>query len=142
MQRNVLNGCQPGKTIMTNKLMLLVLLVVAIASGCKKHNGHGCLQVKVLRITCASTVFQSINDNSVGEDGWTNITDHTKYDNVFNVSNSCKLTAGFKAGDILYVTVGKPVDIDCIRCALYDAAPATGYDVTSLATVPCGETAK
>lgn len=117
------------------------LLLVAV--GCRKHVSDECLQAKVIRITCASTVFQVFNNNAIGQDGWLDIYDNNRsYDNVFAVSNVCRLASEHQVGNVVYVTTAKAGKNDCVRCELYDAAPKISYEVKTIGNLPCCDASK
>ncbi len=131
---------------MRNRLLPSLLassVIILSAVNCKKHVDQQCIQAKIIRITCAGMVIQALNNNAVGEDNWKDMFNgNTAYDNVFGVSNTCKIPSAYKTGDTIYVTVDQPVNNNCIHCALYDAPPATSYDITSIGTLSCSESLK
>lgn len=51
-------------------LAILCCGFLVVASRSRKHVSDECLQAKVIRITCASKVFQVLNNNAIGQDGW------------------------------------------------------------------------
>ena len=125
---------------MKNRSVLLLTSIILLGFGCKKQAANDCLQVKVIRITCASTVLQVLNNDAVGADGWADIyNNNARYDNVFSASNACHIPSEYKVGNVLYVTVGKTGVNDCVQCALYDAPPASSYEVKTMGNLPCGE---
>lgn len=139
MQRFKKSACQVKKT-MKNKMMLLLLILTATTLSCKKEVKSDCLQAKVIRITCASTVIQVLNNHSIGEDGWMDtFNNNSPYDNVFTAANPCHIPSEYKVGDVLYITIGKPVASDCIQCAMYDAPPKISFEVKTLGNLPCNE---
>jgi hypothetical protein len=92
----------------------------------------------VIRTSCASYVVQSLNVDTLGQDGWKNLADTTiAYDNVFDVSNKCKLPAGLKAGDTIYFNVQPAQPSDCISCMMFDAPPSVKYDLKDVSLKPC-----
>ena len=121
------------------KLFLIAALVPLFAFQCKKNNNPQCLKGKVIRITCASYVIQVLNNDSIGDDGWKDSMqgEQNTYDNVFNVSNKCKIPATYKVGDIIYFQIDKPEPSDCIVCMMYDAPPKTQYQVRNVTPTPC-----
>lgn len=128
---------------MKRKLMPLFLILTSItilSISCKKPDQPSCLQVKVIRSTCASLVIQVLNNDTIGEDGWTDtfMNKNARYDNVFTASNACKISAAYKSGDIFYITIGSPASNDCVQCALYDAPPGVVYEVKTISNQPCG----
>lgn len=119
------------------------LIWAATAVSCRKQVPSGCLKVKIIRITCASTVMQALDNNSVGTDGWPDIYGNNAiYDNVFVANSSCQIPAEYKVGDLVYVKTATPTKEDCIRCALYDAPPKVSYDIKSIGNLPCNGDAK
>lgn len=121
------------------KLFLIVFLAPFFAFQCKKDNNQKCLKGKVIRITCASYVIQVLNNDSIGDDGWKNSMqgEQNSYDNVFAVSNKCKVPASYKPGDTIYFTLEKAEPSDCVVCMMYDAPPKAQYQVKNIASVPC-----
>jgi hypothetical protein len=121
--------------------LLALVCLSALAFQCgvaKKKTSANCIQGKVLRISCASYVVQSLNVDTLGQDGWKNSADTTlSFDNVFDVSNKCKLPAGLKAGDTIYFAVQPPQASDCISCMMFDAPPTVKYDLVNVSKDPC-----
>src|ERR1700712_1372522 len=103
---------------MTNKLLSLLLIMLFVSFGCKKQTTENCIKAKIIRVTCTGAVIQALSNNSIGEDDWIDIYDNNHYDNVFNASNSCKIPSEYKVGDVIYITVAKPVTNECVHCAL------------------------
>ena len=125
---------------MKKKIIPLFLILGSMAMSCKKEVPSDCLQAKIIRVTCASTVMQVLNNNSVGDDGWLDIfNNNASYDNVFSVSNSCHIASEHKVGDVVYIKIGKPELSECIRCAMYDAPPKSSFDVKTIGNLPCEE---
>jgi hypothetical protein len=120
-------------------LVLVSFSVIAFQCGVTKKQAAGnCIQGKVIRISCASYVVQSLNVDTAGQDGWKNSADTTKtYDNVFDVANKCKLPADLKAGDTIYFTVAPVQASDCISCMMFDAPPTVKYDLKDVSRKPC-----
>jgi len=123
------------------KMLIALIGFTALASQCgvaKKQSSSGCVEGKILRISCASYVVQALNNDTLGQDGWKNLSDTTKtYDNVFDVSNKCKLPDGLKAGDVIYFTAEPTQPSDCISCMMFDAPPTVKYDLKNVTTNPC-----
>ena len=121
------------------KLFLIAAFVPLFAFQCKKNNNQNCLKGKVVRITCASYVIQVLNNDSVGDDGWKDSMqgEQNTYDNVFSVSNKCKIPTSYKVGDTIYFQIDKPAPSDCIVCMMYDAPPKTQYQVRNVTLTPC-----
>jgi hypothetical protein len=126
------------------KGIVFLAVLPFLAFQCKKNTRTNCLQAKIIRVTCASTVMQVLNNNSIGEDGWIDSigSKDTTYDNVFTVSNKCKIASEHKVGDVVYITIDKPQPSDCIVCAMYDAPPKVSYDVKTIGQLPCSGTDK
>ena len=124
-----------------NKRLLAFVCLAGLAFQCgvaKKQASGNCIQGKVIRISCASYVVQSLNVDTVGQDGWKNSADTTiAYDNVFDVANKCKLPADLKAGDTIYFTAAPVQASDCISCMMFDAPPAVKYDLNNVSRKPC-----
>lgn len=117
----------------------LFFILCILSISCKKQVPSPCLQAKVIRVTCASLVIQVLNNDSIGEDNWkdTFLNKNIRYDNVFTASNPCHIKAEFKTGDMIYIIIASPAVNDCIRCALYDAAPKISYEVKTVSSQPC-----
>ncbi|MBC8033723.1 MAG: hypothetical protein H7Y03_06220 [Chitinophagaceae bacterium] len=121
------------------KMLYFITILVLSFCGCRKNDDDGkvklpCLMVKVVRITCASIVMQVLDNDSLGQDGWKDITSGVVYDNVFTVSAHCEFMSlakpKYDVGSVLYVTVNDQIHLDkCVSCLLYDAAPITRYRV-------------
>src|SRR5688572_23011815 len=92
------------------KLFLIVAFVPFLAFQCRKENNQNCFKGKVVRITCASYVIQVLNNDSMGDDGWKDSMEgeQNTYDNVFNVSNKCKIPESYEVGDTIYFQLEKP----------------------------------
>jgi hypothetical protein len=119
------------------KILFILLALPVMASKCSKHKEKDThLQGKVVRISCASFVVQVLNDDTVGEDGWKDMTNNNaQYDNVFTANNACKIPAGVKAGATIRFKAGNPVANDCVQCMMYDGPPAAKYDITDVSIV-------
>jgi hypothetical protein len=126
------------------KGIVFLAVLPFLAFQCKKNTRTNCLQAKIIRVTCASTVMQVLNNNSIGEDGWSDSigSNGTTYDNVFSVSNKCKIASEHKVGDVVYITIDKPQPSDCVICMMYDAPPKVSYDVKTIGQLPCSGTDK
>lgn len=120
------------------KLFFFLAFVPLLAFQCNKDNLE-CLKGKVIRISCASYVIQVLDNDSLGEDQWKLTRDGIEetYDNVFAASNKCKISSSYKAGDIIYFTIGAPTQSDCVVCAMYDAPPKVQYEVKNVSSSPC-----
>jgi hypothetical protein len=132
------------KKKMKKTIIPLALILALMISGCEKQQlTTDCLQVKIVRITCANTVLQVLNNSSIGEDGWKDtFNNNVVYDNVFTAANSCHIPSEYKTGDVLYITIAKPSWNDCVKCALFDAPPKVTYDVKTMGNLPCNEKIK
>jgi hypothetical protein len=124
------------------KQTIIVLAGIALISfqcGVNKNQpSKDCVQGKVIRISCASYVVQALNRDTLGEDGWKNLSDTTTlYDNVFDVANKCKLPADIKAGDTIYFTTHAVQPSDCVSCMMFDAPPVVKYDLQDVSKEPC-----
>lgn len=108
-----------------------------LASTCKKDKEkNGLLKGKIVRTTCASMVVQVLNDDSIGEDGWKDMmNNNAQYDNVFSISNACKLPEGVKAGTTITFKTAATGNSGCMFCMMYDAAPKAQYDITDVSIV-------
>ena len=139
MQRPPIAAGQSKKKSM--KKLWIVALFPFLAFQCRKDNMEQCLKGKVIRITCASYVIQVLNNNSIGEDGWKDSMQGQQktYDNVFTASNKCDIPLSYKAGDIIYFKLEKPMVTDCVICTIYDAPPKVKYQIRNVSTDPCEE---
>lgn len=96
-----------------------------------------CIHAKVLRISCASFVVQVLNKDSVGSYGWRDVGGHGVYNNVINISNSCKIGKWSK-GEEMYFTIQDTLRAsDCIVCMMYDAPPRNSYMVENVMRKKC-----
>jgi hypothetical protein len=135
MQRSrIIDSQREKETVM--KLIFILMALPVLASTCKKNrekNKDSYLQGKIVRATCASTVVQVLNDDSIGEDGWKDMmNNNVQYDNVFNALNACKLPAGVKAGTTIRFKIAKATGSDCMYCMMFDGPPNAKYDVTDV----------
>jgi hypothetical protein len=119
------------------KLLFIVLALPVMASKCGKEKEKDTyLQGKVVRVSCASFVVQVLNDDTVGEDGWKDMTNNNaQYDNVFTANNACKIPAGIKAGATIRFKKSNPTQNDCVMCMMYDGPPAAKFDLTDVSVV-------
>ena len=137
MQRLKKTVSQIGNTT-TMKIITSLLLIITMGYGCKKHDPTDCVQARVIRVTCASIVMQALNNN-IGEDGWVDIYNNTRYDNVFTISNPCSIASEHKPGNTVYITIARATPSDCIRCALADGPPKISFDLKTIGSLPCNE---
>lgn len=121
------------------KIFLIIALLPFFAFQCGNNRVNKCLKGKVVRISCASYVIQVLNNDSIGDDQWNASMEgqQKNYDNVFNVSNKCKISSSYKPGDIIYFNLEKPEASDCIVCMMYDAPPQAQFQVKNISAVPC-----
>ena len=121
------------------KLFVIAALLPVFAFQCKKDTNQKCLKGRVVRITCASYVIQVLNNDSIGDDEWKNSMqgEQTSYDNVFSVSNKCKIPVSHKAGDTIYFNLDKPEPSNCVVCMMYDAPPKTQFQIKNISSAPC-----
>ncbi len=118
---------------------LTSVIILGIFGGCKKETAKTCVRGKVVRITCASTVIQVLNDNTLGMDGWTDRFggNNVSYNNVFNLGNKCDLPSTFSKGDIIWFTIGPQVGGPCFACDMADYPPDVKYYVKNISGSPC-----
>ncbi|THU31144.1 hypothetical protein FAM09_29110 [Niastella caeni] len=116
------------------KIFFVLLALPIFAFKCSKKNTRdGYLEGKVIRASCASLVVQVLNDDTVGEDGWKDMKNNNAvYDNVFSVTNACKVADKLSAGTTFYFKVTQPVPNDCVYCMMFDAPPNAKYDITDI----------
>ncbi|MDF2189524.1 hypothetical protein [Paraflavitalea sp. CAU 1676] len=119
--------------------VLAGMAILALHCGVnKKQPSKSCVQGKIIRISCASYVVQSLNVDTLGQDGWKNMMDTTQvFDNVFDVTNKCKLPNDLKAGDTIYFTVQPTQPSDCVSCMMFDGPPTVKYDLQNVSKQPC-----
>lgn len=113
-----------------NKAYFFLLLLPLFSFTCKKNEHAGCLEGKVIRTSCASFIVQVLNNDSVGQDGWIDESTGLTYDNVFNVSNKCRLPESLKANSTFRFKLGSDKENNCASCYLYDAPPGLHHMVT------------
>jgi hypothetical protein len=120
-------------------LILFLSLLPAFAFQCGKQSGNKCFKGKVVRISCASFVIQVLNNDSIGDDQWTDSTagGQNTYDNVFHVANKCIIPDAYRTGDIIYFDLENPGSSDCIICMMYDAPPKTQFKIKNISSTPC-----
>ena len=116
------------------KFLFILIALPVMTSKCNRNTENdGYLRGKVVRISCASFVVQVLNNDSFGEDNWKDIkSNNMQYDNVFAVSNACKIPAGVKAGTTIRFKASSPKPNDCVYCMMYDAPPSAKYDITDV----------
>jgi hypothetical protein len=118
------------------KLLFILMALPVLASTCKENkqdNKDALLKGKVIRTSCTGVVVQVLNNDSMGEDGWKDMANNdAQYDNIFAVNNSCKVSAGLKAGTTFSFKADKPTNNDCVYCMMYDGAPKTKYDISDV----------
>ncbi len=125
---------------MTKLTAAFLIMLPFFAFKCEKNCQDKCLKVKIVRITCATIVMQSLNDESVGEDGWKDINNRDSvYNNVFNVSNKCEIASEYQVGDVVYVTTLPKQYSPCIICAQYDAPPGASLQIETIDRLPCSD---
>ena len=121
------------------KSLLFVLMALPFfASKCGKSSSEkdGYLTGKVIRTSCASVVVQVLNDDTVGEDGWKDMTNNDAvYNNVFAANNTCKIGNEIKAGNTIRFKIGQPTQNDCVVCMMYDGPPKAKYDISEVSAV-------
>ena len=118
---------------------LAVAITLGVIGGCKKETTKTCLKGKVVRVTCASTVIQVLNNDTLGEDGWIDRFggNNTSYDNVFNLGNKCDLPSTLKKGDTIWFSFGSQLGGACFVCDMADYPPDVKYFVKNISGSPC-----
>jgi hypothetical protein len=112
------------------KILIAALVIPALAFTCKKQGSTGWLEGKVLRVSCASTVVQVLNNDAIGQDGWKDMTNNNAtYDNVFTANNKCSIPSAIKAGTTIRFKIDKPAPNECVVCMMYDGPPEIAYDM-------------
>jgi hypothetical protein len=127
------------QNIFMRKVIVLLIVLPFFAFRCDKASGKKCFKGKVVRISCASYVIGVLNDDSIGDDQWKDSAANGEnvYDNVFSVSNKCKIPDAYKAGDIIYFNLEKPGPSDCVICMMYDAPPKTQFQIKNVSSTSC-----
>ena len=118
------------------KLLFVLMALPFFAFKCNKSSNNdddGYLRGKVIRISCASYVVQVLNDDTIGDDGWKDVTkNNTVYDNVFSATNVCKISHDITVGNVIRFKINQPVYNGCMFCAMYDAPPTAKYDINEV----------
>jgi len=122
--------------ILALKSFLAVLAFSTIYLSCDKPAAT-CLKARILRVSCASFVVQVLNKDSIGEYGWRDIGGHAVYNNVFNISNSCKLGKLQKGEEFYFELEDSAKQSDCIKCMMFDAPPQKTYLVKNVSRRKC-----
>lgn len=119
--------------------MVAVIMLSLFTMSCEKENRAACLKGKVIRVTCASTVIQVLNSETIGQDGWVDTfnNSNTSYDNVFTVSNTCKIPQALMKDDEFWFSIGPKGDANCVICMMLDYAPSVQYSITDISDSPC-----
>ena len=113
---------------------LLFILFSFLLFGCIQipnsgTNNNQRIKAKVIRITCATTVIQILDNAhySLGET-WTIEGTTNTYEHVAVVSNKCELPASLNEGDEFFFKVISESDArkDCVVCMMYDYPPSNG----------------
>ena len=121
---------------MNKKNLLILLLLPFFAFDCNKKEDK-CIHAKVIRISCASFVVQVLNKDSVGSYGWKDVGGHGIYNNVLNITNTCKI-GKFSRGEEMYFTLQDTLrPNDCVVCMMYDAPPEKSYNVENVTRKKC-----
>ena len=119
----MLHFLTPVKSVLINIIWLSVIPLTTLQCDKKKTAGQ-CLQGKIVRITCATTVIQVLNVDTLGEDNWKDgSAENNTFNNVFSVANKCDIPASIQTGDVLTFEIGEPEKQDCIVCMMYDSPP-------------------
>lgn len=99
----------------------------------KKKTPENCIRGKIVRITCATTVIEVLNVDTLGEDNWKDGSVEGKtYNNVFSVANKCDIPASIKTGDELTFRLGESGRQDCIVCMMYDNPPKVKLGIINI----------
>jgi hypothetical protein len=118
------------------KVFIATLVLPFFAFTCDKAAKDTWLQGKVVRISCASFVVQLLNNDTLGEDGWKDMTNNDAvYDNVFTANNKCSIPDDIKAGATIRFKLDQPTKSDCVLCMMYDGPPKVKFDVKELTVV-------
>lgn len=119
------------------KLLYLILACVFLSACTQVPIGNGNnnpsngqrIKAKVIRVTCATTVIQILDQNyyTLGET-WTENGTSAIYEHVAVVSNKCEFPASLAAGSEFYFKQISESEAqnDCAVCMLYDFPPAKG----------------
>ena len=108
-------------------LLLMPLFSFVCSDSAKKD----CLEGRIIRVTCATTVIQVLNNDTIGVDGWKDSmsSDAQTYDNVFSVANKCDFSESYKAGQKFRFKISEKKSADCMVCMMYDAPPEASYSI-------------
>lgn len=113
---------------------LLIILIPIVLSACIQIPGTGSnnnqrIKAKVIRITCATTVIQILDQTfyNLGET-WTMEGTANTYEHAALVSNKCEFPDNLSEGDEFYFKVINESDAhnDCAVCMMYDYPPSKG----------------
>ena len=92
-------------------------------------NNNQRIKAKVIRITCASTVIQILDESyfNLGETWKMEGTTNT-YEHIAAVSNKCEFPYSLSEGDEFYFKIINESDArnDCAVCMMYDFPPSKG----------------
>ena len=122
----------PVKTILL-KVTLLAVLPLATLQCDKKKTPENCIRGKIVRITCATTVIEVLNVDTLGEDNWKDgSAEGRTFNNVFSVANKCDIPASIKTGDELTFQLGESGKQDCIVCMMYDSPPKVKLGIVNI----------
>ena len=121
---------------MGSKNLIVMIVLILFGYSCKNKNDN-CIKARVVRINCAGIVVQVLNRDSVGDYGWKDISGHTVYNNVFNVTNSCKIGKWYKGENIYFTIKDTASNNDCITCKMYDAPPRKSYEIENVSRLGC-----
>lgn len=128
----MLHLLRPVKPFLFNVIWLSVLPLASLQCN-KKKAPVNCLQGKIVRITCATTIIQVLNVDTMGEDNWNDgSTEGNTFNNVFSVANKCDIPATIKTGDVLTFELGESAKQDCIVCMMYDNPPKVSLGIVNI----------
>ena len=123
---------RPLRPALMNIFWISILPIASLQCDKKKTQGQ-CLQGKIVRITCATTVIQVLNVDTLGEDNWKDGSEEgNTFNNVFSVANKCDIPASMKTGDVLTFEIGEPIKQDCIVCMMYDSPPKVKLGIINI----------
>ncbi|MEJ7766623.1 MAG: hypothetical protein WKF89_02345 [Chitinophagaceae bacterium] len=117
----------------TGKLFLILLSLVY---GCTKNN-ENCIKARVVRISCAGIVVQVLNQDSLGDYGWRDVSSNIVYNNVFSVKNTCDIGTRYKGEEIYFSLRNTPAVNECISCMMFDAPPRKSFLIENVTRKHC-----
>ena len=103
-----------------------------------------CVKGEVIRATCNEHIIQVLNNDNLGEDGWSDGSGNI-YDNVFDVYNLCDIPGFgnqtvFHPGDTVYFSLSDvEINNNCMICLMAPQypGPSTKYIIKNYSKSKC-----